>query len=147
MRIIGAAGVAAMVLGSMLTVLPNARAAEGNGVIYEAMGRAHSTGPACPAITWAIHPVGTAGNGGLSGVLWYLDMSGVSLARGAIGPDGKFALTLTSVSGSGPTGNITGARGADGALMADLNGPGCSKLHISLKPMEMPMYSMPGSGG
>lgn len=141
MRKIGVAGIAAMALGSMFAVPPNARAAEGGHMaMYEGIGRSSSS---CPAISWVIHPVGAAENGGLSGVLWYLDMSGVSLARGTMQKDGKFTLSLTPVSGSGPTGTVVGTRAPGGALMADLNGPGCSMLHVRMQQMDMPL---PGSG-
>ncbi len=148
MRIAGILGATALVLGSMFAVSPVARAAgEGNGMYYEAVGRAAMPGMTCPALTWAIHPVGAPENGGLSGVLWYTDMSGVSLARGMMGKDGKFTLDVAPISGSGPTGTVSGTRQPNGALMADLNGPGCAKLHISMTPMTLPMYNMSGNGG
>ncbi len=147
MRIAAIAGATALVLGSMFATPPAAQAGESNGTYYEAVGRAAMPGMVCPPLTWAIHPVGAPENGGLSGVLWYADMSGVSLARGMMTKDGRITLDVTSVSGAGPTGTVTGTRRADGTLMADLNGPGCAKLHIAMKPMELPMYNMAGSGG
>lgn len=131
MRITQFAGLAAIALGATFGGISGARA--GNGPLpaymYEGMARANTN---CPMVTWVIHPVGNPESGDLSGVVWFTDMSGVSLARGMMDKAGQFSLALSSVSGSGPTGTVTGVRAQNGALTADLNGPGCSQPHVRM---------------
>lgn len=87
--------------------------------------------PQCPSMTWHLQPFGEPGAGEWAGVVWFSDMSGISVAKGKMSQDGKFTLVLTSVSGSGPTGTVNGTRSADGRnLTASLDGPGCSKLRL-----------------
>jgi len=105
------------------------------------MAKAPST-PQCPGMVWHIQRAPGTPNG-LAGVVWFDDMSGISTAKGALGADGKLALTLTSVSGAGPVGNVTGTRSPDGAaLHASLDGPGCSKLNL----LRMPVQNLSQSG-
>ncbi len=142
MRIATLAGLTALALGASLGGISAARADEGPfaTMAFEGMARAN---PQCPMVTWVIHPVGNPASGGLSGVVWYTDMSGISLARGMMDKSGKFSLALSAVSGSGPTGTVTGTRASSGALTADLDGPGCSKLHVRMMPTshEVPQGS------
>lgn len=143
MRIAKLAGITALALGATFGVVSGARAGEYpiQMPTFEGMSR---TSPQCPMVTWVIHPVGNPESGGLSGVVWFADMSGVSLARGMMDKSGKFSLSLAAVSGSGPTGTVTGTRAASGALMADLDGPGCSKLHVQMMPT---MHEVPQGSG
>ena len=69
---------------------------------YMAVGRA---GPQCPTISWQVNRL--PNSQAINGVVWFMDLSGVSTARGTIAPDGKVAVTLTSIQGSGPTGTVT----------------------------------------
>ncbi len=95
--------------------------------------------PSCPQLTWQVRRTGPT----IVGMMWYTDLSGASSMRGTMAQDGKFSVTLASVMGAGPTGNITGTRSADGALVADLDGPGCAKLHIR----SVPAPITPDGGG
>ena len=143
MRIAKLAGLAAIALGASFGGISGAQAGDGPlpAYMYEGMARANAN---CPMVTWVIHPVGNPESGGLSGVVWYTDMSGVSLARGMMDKTGKFNLALSAVSGSGPTGTVTGIRAQNGALTADLDGPGCSKLHVRMT--RMALEAPQGSG-
>jgi hypothetical protein len=69
----------------------------------------------------------------LSGPIWYTDGSGVSFAKGTGQPDGHFTLAVTTMSGSGPAGTITGQRMPDGSVDATSVGPPCfaGKRHIA----------------
>src|SRR5512133_3083295 len=59
----------------------------------------------CPGLAWHIRPVERADQSfNLSGPIWYEDGSGMSFARGARQPDGRFTLNVTRQSGDGPTG-------------------------------------------
>ena len=110
---------------------------------YAAVGRAPAPagGPQCPQIAWHIIRLGGPSSGNLAGVVMFNDLSGVSTARGTISPEGQFSMVLTSVQGVGPTGAATGTRGTDGSIMGDLNGPGCSKLKLRIRPMFYPAGS------
>lgn len=117
------------------------------GVAQEGDSGQHFVGsntgtPGCPSLTWSVKRVGPATSGALAGVAWYEDMSGISVGRGTIAQDGKFNFTLTSVQGNGPTGTATGVS-VGGNLQADLDGPGCSKLQVRMRPMTR---TPPGSG-
>jgi hypothetical protein len=72
-------------------------------------------------------------------------LSGLSKATGTMDiPSGQFHLTLQSLDGNGPAGEVTGTKDPhDGTITADLNGPGCSKL--KLRPM-VPMFQRAGAG-
>ncbi len=59
----------------------------------------------------------------LSGPIWYENGSGVSFAKGMGQPDGRFALTVTTMNGDGPAGTITGQRMPDGSIDATAEGP------------------------
>jgi len=137
------AAVVGLVLAGTAVPLGGARAQVGPTVpIPGYLATAPST-PQCPSMTWHIQPFGAPGAGEWAGVVWFSDMSGISVARGNIGQDGKFTLVLTSVSGSGPTGTVTGARSADGkTLTANLDGPGCSKLRL----LRLPSVDLTQSG-
>ena len=137
MRHILAAGCLAMAA----TALP-AVAQEGEGDSGQHFVGSNTGNPGCPSLTWSVKRVGPASSGALAGVAWYDDMSGISVGRGGITPDGKFNFTLTSVQGNGPTGTASGVS-LGGNLQADLDGPGCSKLQVRMRPMTR---TPPGSG-
>jgi hypothetical protein len=84
--------------------------------------------PRCPAIRYlfrgiAEHPVG---------YVWFTDASGMSKATGEMNlQSGVFRLTLTPLDGQGPLGEVTGRKDpGTGVVVAELNGPGCSKLKL-----------------
>lgn len=129
---------AASCLAMAASALP-AVAQEGDGGHYFG---ANTGASGCPSLTWSVKRVGPAASGALAGVAWYEDMSGISVGRGNITQDGKFTFTLTSVQGNGPTGTASGVS-VGGNLQADLDGPGCSKLQVRMRPMSR---TPPGSG-
>lgn len=94
------------------------------------VGSAQSTVPGCPYIAWRL---ARNANGQVHGIVYYTDLSGVSMATGTVTPDGAFNLTLTSQMGNGPTGTIVGHRMPDGAGDATLTGPGCANTHVVMQ--------------
>jgi hypothetical protein len=84
--------------------------------------------PQCPAIRYLIG--GTSSNP--VGYVWFADASGMSKATGTIDlASGQFHLTLTSLDGQSPIGEVTGSKNLDtGIVTAELDGPGCSKLKL-----------------
>jgi hypothetical protein len=90
----------------------------------------------CPGVMWDI--VRSAGPDKntivLSGPVWNLDGSGTSMAKGEAHPDGSFSMTLTSIQGNGPAGQVTGTRNKSGVGQAKLTGSGtCNNMTIPLK--------------
>jgi hypothetical protein len=102
------------------------------------VGTTPSTVAGCPAVMWRVARDGN----NVNGIAYYTDLSGLSHVTGtADQATGKFTLVLTSVMGSGPVGTVTGQRSAaganqaQGALEADLKGPGCANVHVNMKPV------------
>jgi opacity protein-like surface antigen len=90
----------------------------------------------CPGVMWDI--VRSAGPDKntivLSGPVWNLDGSGTSMAKGEAHADGTFNMTLTSIQGNGPAGQVTGNRNRSGVGHATLTGSGtCNNMSIPLK--------------
>jgi hypothetical protein len=80
----------------------------------------------CAGLSWhidrVVQPDKTVN---ISGPIWYTDGSGVSFATGTGQPDGKFTLTVKTLSGEGPAGTITGQRMPDGSIDSTALGPPC----------------------
>jgi len=80
----------------------------------------------CAGLSWhidrVVQPDKTVS---ISGPIWYTDGSGVSFATGKGQPDGKFTLTVKTMSGEGPAGTITGQRMPDGSIDSTAVGPPC----------------------
>lgn len=80
-----------------------------------------SAKPGCRAAV--LHIVRSGG--ALSGVVFFKDASGASSVNGQT--DGRtFNWTMTSMSGQGPTGQVTGSVTPEGALQARLTGTNCT---------------------
>jgi hypothetical protein len=91
-------------------------------------------GQHCPGLTWHIDRIAQPnGTTNISGPIWYADGSGVSFAKGTGQADGKFTLTVSTMSGDGPAGTITGQRHPDGSIDSVAVGPPCfaGTRHIS----------------
>jgi len=103
-------------------------------------GHSPSSVKACPMIAYQFR--------GLSatpvGYVWFMDASGVSKATGKMDlTSGKFSLSLTSLDGNGPTGEVEGVRDPEtGVVTAELKGPGCSNRKL----LPMPPTFDPGNG-
>jgi hypothetical protein len=84
--------------------------------------------PRCPAIRYLFR--GVAANP--VGYVWFADASGMSKATGTMDlASGRFHLTLTSLDGQGPLGEVDGTKDpVTGVVTAVLDGPGCSKLKL-----------------
>jgi hypothetical protein len=84
--------------------------------------------PQCPAIRYLFREVAAEP----VGYVWFADASGMSKATGTMDlASGQFHLTLTSLDGNGPTGEVTGRKDpATGTVTAELDGPACSKLKL-----------------
>jgi hypothetical protein len=72
----------------------------------------------------------------VSGPIWHEDGSGVSFAKGVTQADGHFTLNVTTMSGNGPAGTITGQRMPDGSVNATAVGPGCFAGTYHIAPGE-----------
>ena len=90
-------------------------------------GNAPNT-PQCPAIRYLFRGI----DPNPVGYVWFADASGMSKATGTMDmASGRFHLTLTSLDGQGPTGEVDGTKDpTTGVVNAKLDGPGCSKLTI-----------------
>ena len=82
----------------------------------------------CPAIRYLFRNISAEP----VGYVWFTDASGMSKATGTMDlASGQFHLTLTSLDGHGPTGEVSGRKDpATGVVIAELDGPGCSKLKL-----------------
>ena len=136
LRLLAAAGG----LSAAMAMAP-AMAQEGNQTQDMYVG-VNPGSPGCPHIVWSVKRVGNPTAGALAGVVWYEDMSGVSVGRGQIAQDGMFTFTLASVQGAGPVGTVTGTSAA-GNLDANLSGTGCSQMRVRMRAMSS---VTPGSG-
>jgi hypothetical protein len=88
-----------------------------------------SNTPQCPAIRYLFRDVSASEP---VGYVWFADASGMSKATGTMDlQSGQFHLTLTSLDGNGPTGEVTGTKDPNTSVVtAELDGPGCSKLKL-----------------
>ena len=84
--------------------------------------------PQCPAIRYLFRGV----EANPIGYVWFADASGMSKATGTMDlVSGRFHLTLTSMDGQGPIGEVDGTKDpTTGVVTAVLDGPGCSKLKL-----------------
>ena len=83
-------------------------------------------GQHCPGLTWHFDRVAQPDKTfKVRAPIWYEDGSGVSFAKGVTQADGHFTLNVTTMSGSGPAGTITGQRMPDGSVDATAVGPVC----------------------
>jgi hypothetical protein len=87
----------------------------------------------CPFLLWRLarHDDGT-----VTGIVYYSDLSGISMAHGNIDPSGKFHLELTSSMGDGPVGVVDGTKPAKGKATATLKGAGCANMVMELTPVD-----------
>jgi hypothetical protein len=98
-------------------------------------GSNNSSVAGCPALLWrlALHEDGT-----ITGIVYYSDLSGLSMAKGDMDQSGHFHLQLTSSMGNGPVGTVDGERpktmGKRG--YATLTGQGCANMHMTLIPLS-----------
>jgi hypothetical protein len=109
------------------------------------VGWAYSSTSDCPYIEWKLarHTDGT-----ITGIVYYSDMSGVSMANGNIDQGGHFQIALTSSMGNGPVGTVTGTRSSSGATTATLKGQGCANAEIHMNPVaNLNQYHEAGGGG
>lgn len=90
---------------------------------------------ACPGLTWHINRE-PAANGGLtlSGPIWMDSGKGVSFAQGSSDASGRFSLTVTPVSGQGPSGTLSGVRHPNGTVDLTATGTPCFSGTYHLKP-------------
>jgi hypothetical protein len=97
-------------------------------------GRTPNPAKTCPGISYHFRGMSATP----TGYVWFNDGSGMSKATGTANlQTGAFHLTLTSIDGNGPTGEVSGIRDPKtNALTADLKGTGCSNLKLlPMKPV------------
>jgi hypothetical protein len=116
-----------LIAGGVVAGKPAAAATPVAGYI----GSAPSSVAGCPYIEWKL---ARHSNGEVTGIVYYSDMSGVSMANGTA-QGGQFQITLTSSMGNGPVGTVTGSRSSNGAITATLKGQGCANMHMSVNPV------------
>jgi len=81
---------------------------------------------ACGALTWHFSRINHAdGSAQINGPIWFTDGTGVSFATGKGAANGSFTLQVTKISGNGPSGTVTGKRGAGGEIDATATGSNC----------------------
>lgn len=107
-------------------------------------GEAQSTVAGCPYLVWRLarHP-----NGDVTGIFYFSDMSGVSLATGTINQVGQFRVTLTSAMGQGPVGTVTGTKSPNGKIDATMTGEACANMKLHFNPIDnLKLYNPPLHG-
>jgi hypothetical protein len=146
-RFLAASGI--VILGFAMAPAVYAQAQRPGYLDYWA-GRSKGPTATCPTLEWDVVPLphdaaGKLVGNAINGVAYYGDMSGVSTIKGTISADGNLTATLTSVSGAGPTGTVTGMRGAKGTHI-ELHGAGCANATFDL-PRWQATAATDGSGG
>jgi len=136
------AALTAITIGVCITSV--ARAQEGGGGYYGSRSPATAS---CPQLESRVIPAPPAG-GVTKGVMYYSDMSGVSVINSTVAADGSITGTVKSVSGNGPAGPVTGRRDKNG-VNVHVAGTGCSDINIALKRWVpgTPSDRAEGSGG
>ena len=117
------------VLGCALIAISGVALAQSPVVRKAVLYQGTSTNtPQCPAIRYLFRGVADSP----VGYVWFADASGMSKATGTMDlASGAFHLTLASLDGQGPLGEVTGRKDPDsGVVTAELDGPGCSKLKL-----------------
>lgn len=121
------AALAATSLGLATAPKVFAQADSGSGAM---MGHSTAMTASCPSIEWHIARLPPAGATPINGVAYFSDMSGVSIIKGMRAADGAITGTVTSVSGNGPAGVISGRHEKDRTDVA-LKGAGCSMTRMT----------------
>lgn len=96
------------------------------------MGRSKAPEDPCPTVEWNVIPVQRGVAGPIKGVAFFSDMRGISKVAGTITADGVIAATLTSVSGAGPVGAVTGKQ-EENLTSLELRGTDCSNATFSMR--------------
>ena len=125
-RLIVATGLGLLALGTVVS--PPATAAP---PVAGYVGEASSSVAGCPFILWRL---ARHDNGEITGIVYYSDLSGTSMAKGTMDKAGMFHLDLSSAMGSGPVGTVDGTRSSNGRVVAVMKGEGCANMHLSIKP-------------
>lgn len=122
-----------------LAMAVSSGAAFAQGSEFSYPGQTPPMGKSCPSIGYAFRGFSATP----IGYVWFGDASGISKVSGTADmKTGRFALTLTSLDGNGPTGTAEGEKDPHtGVVTAELKGPGCSNL--KLIPMASIMYYQP----
>ena len=113
---------------SLAALSGSASAQTGGSLGPEYAGWTPQSQQGCPPIAYQFR--------GLSatpvGYVWFRDASGMSKATGTMDlKTGKFQLTVKSLDGNGPAGDVTGDRNPKtGVLTAEFKGSGCSNLTL-----------------
>ena len=95
------------------------------------VGEASSSVAGCPFILWRL---ARHENGEVTGIVYYSDLSGVSMAKGTMDKTGTFHLDLSSSMGSGPVATVDGKRSSNGRVAAVMKGEGCANMHLNIRP-------------
>ncbi|MGH7869698.1 MAG: hypothetical protein ACREP9_19240 [Candidatus Dormibacteraceae bacterium] len=123
----------ALVLGSLVAgiLVDQSMAASPPTAGYVGQGASSVAG--CPYLIWRLTK---HADGAVTGIVYYSDLSGVSMAKGNVGKSGQFHIELTSEMGEGPVGTVDGLRPPNGKATATMKGPGCANMEIRLTPVD-----------
>jgi hypothetical protein len=123
----------AAILGSVAFAVPGARSAIAASThIGGYAGSSASSVAGCPALIWRL---ATHEDGTITGIVYYSDLSGISMAKGSADGSGHFHIQLTSAMGDGPMATVEGVKPSKGRGYATMTGQGCANMHMTLNPV------------
>lgn len=135
-------------LSALVVGLPGGRPAAAAQPMTGYVGQSASSVAGCPFLIWRLvkHD-----DGAITGIVYYSDLSGLSMAKGNITKSGQFQLQLTSALGEGPVGTVQGTRPKSGKATATMTGAGCANMVMQLSPVDnlnrIPLASQTGYKG
>jgi len=98
------------------------------------VGQGASSIAGCPYLIWRL---AKHENGTVTGIVYYSDLSGVSMAKGNISKSGQFHIELTSAMGEGPVATVDGVKPPNGGkATATMKGAGCANMEMRLSPVD-----------
>lgn len=97
------------------------------------VGQGASSIAGCPYLIWRL---AKHENGTVTGIVYFSDLSGISMAKGNINKSGQFHIELTSAMGEGPVAVVTGVKPPKGPATATMKGEGCANMEMRLTPED-----------
>lgn len=97
------------------------------------VGQGASSIAGCPYLIWRL---AKHDNGTVTGIVYFSDLSGLSMAKGSINKSGQFHIELTSAIGEGPVATVDGVKPSSGPATATMKGSGCANMEMRLSPVD-----------
>lgn len=97
------------------------------------IGQTASSVAGCPFLLWRL---AKHANGSITGLVYYSDLGGISMAKGNINQSGQFHIELTSALGDGPVATIEGKKPGYGKATAVMKGAGCANAELKMSPVD-----------